>query len=470
MVEPRPFTHRDHGTDEPTWLLDARWDAVPRLDLEAIVRRCRRVVLIAPHPDDESLALGATLADLAGNGIAVTVVVATHGGTGPGSTVRRAEGERAMAALAPHIEIVWWDLPDSGLHTAYAEMQRRLAELVDDSTLLFAPVEYDGHSDHDAVGLVAEQVARERASILLGYPIWLWHWARPEDLDWTRLRTLSPSLDGLRAKAAAISCYRSQITSDDGYPVVGHALRRRAERVMETVLVPAAADLGERVRNVTVSGRGRSEVAQPFDAMLDTVGDDPWGLDTSEYETRRLAIVLACLGRRRYGRVLEIGCSTGQLSRALKDRADYVIGMDASARALEVARRSTGSVRWVLGAAPADLPADPVDLVVLSEVGYFLDGPDLLTTLRTVRRQLRPGGEIVVANWRHPTRDIPLDGPTAQTQAASMLDLPLRARYEDADLVLEVWGEPLSVYDQDAKSVASRTNSSWQRHEAKELR
>ena len=84
MAEPRPFSHRDRGTDEPTWLLDANWDTVPRLDLAAITQRCPRVVLIAPHPDDESLALGATLADLARAGVEVTVVVATHGGAGPG--------------------------------------------------------------------------------------------------------------------------------------------------------------------------------------------------------------------------------------------------------------------------------------------------------------------------------------------------------------------------------------------------
>ena len=104
-------------------------------------------------------------------------------------------------------------------------------------------------------------------------------------------------------------------------------------------------------------------------------------------------------------------------------------------------------MRWLRGAAPGDLPADAFDLVVLSEVAYFLDGPDLLTTLRAVRRSLREGGELVVADWRHPTGDIPLDGPAAHRQVAAVLDLPLRARYEDSDLLIEVWGDPLSTYD-----------------------
>jgi hypothetical protein len=86
--------------------------------------------------------------------------------------------------------------------------------------------------------------------------------------------------------------------------------------------------------------------------------------------------------------------------------------------------------------------------VVLSEIGYFLDGPDLLATVRAARRTLRPTGEIVVANWRRPTERIPLDGPAVQAQVAEIIDLPLRARYQDADLVIEVWGEPVSVYDE----------------------
>jgi SAM-dependent methyltransferase len=143
---------------------------------------------------------------------------------------------------------------------------------------------------------------------------------------------------------------------------------------------------------------------------------------------------------------LEIGCATGQLSAQLRARADNVIGMDASEGALDVARARTDAVEWLLGAAPNDIPDRQFDLVVLSEVAYFLDGPELLATLRAARRQLRPHGEILLANWSAPTDDIPLDGPTVHAQAAAIFDLPPRARYHDADLTIQVWGEPLSVY------------------------
>jgi LmbE family N-acetylglucosaminyl deacetylase/SAM-dependent methyltransferase len=446
MSNARPFTHRDNGTDEPTWLLDSRWDSVPRLGLDNILQRYPHVVLLAPHPDDETLALGGALADLADSATTVTVAVATHGGSGPGTTERRVESERATAILGAHIKTVWWNLPDGELHNAIGEMTERISELVDSQTLLLAPVECDGHSDHEAVAAAAEAVARQREAALLQYPVWLWHWAAPDDVDWARVRTIAPSLRALIAKSAAIDCYTSQLASPDGYPIIGSAVYARARRVMETVFVPKPHDLAARVEHHTDTHRSRAQIAGPFDTMLDDGVTDPWRLDESEYEKRRLALTLTCLGRQHYRAALEIGCATGQLAAQLRERADHVIGMDASEMALAVARERTDAVEWVLGAAPTDIPVLTFDLIVLSEVAYFLDGPELLATLRTVRRRLRPHGEVLIATWSAPTENIPLDGPTVHVQAAALFDLALRARYHDADLTIQVWGEPLSVF------------------------
>lgn len=446
MTEARPFTHRDNGTDEPTWLLDSEWDSVPRLDLAAIIARCPHILVVAPHPDDETLSLGATLADLSALGADITVVFLTHGGDGPAATPRRIEGDRAVAALGGRIAALWWDLPDGGLDASREELRRRLAGLIDERTVVFAPVECDGHCDHEAAARAAEAAARQRSAVLLNYPIWLWHWATPTDIDWSRLRTLAPSLTGLSAKRSALACYTSQLHSDDGQPILGSAVLNRARRTFETVLVPAAPDLAERVCAAVQAGRTRDVIAEPFDAMMASGEQDPWHLDDFVYERRRLELVLACLGRERYQRILEVGCATGQLAEQLSGRADTVVAIDASERALEIARSRTGAVRWICGAAPNDLPDGTFDAIILSEIGYFLDGLDLTATLRRARKQLTTRGEIVLAHWRGRTADIPLDGAAVHAQAAALLDLPLRARYTDVDLVVEVWGEPVSVY------------------------
>lgn len=441
MSEARTFSHRDDGTPEPVWLLDARWDQVARLDLDTVLTRYPRVVLLAPHPDDETLALGATLADLAARGAEVTIVFATHG-----STPRRQEGQRATAVLGEHISTVWWDLPDGSLAGSQDEMARRLTDLIDDRTVLFAPVECDGHTDHEAAARAAEAAAHAMSALLMLYPIWLWHWATPADLDWSRVRLLAPTLPGLHTKSAAIECYVSQLSADDDAPVLGTGVLRRAHRVFETVLVPAAPDLAARAAGMVAPGRKRADIAEPFDAMLDNDSEDPWHLDDFAYERRRLGLVLACLGRERYQRVLEVGCATGQLSEELIGRADTVVALDASPRALAVARSRTDAVQWICGSVPDDLPEGDFDVVILSEVGYFLDGPELTATLRTARRHIAARGEIVLAHWRGATSGIPLDGAAVHRQAAAQLDLPLRARYEDVDLIVEVWGEPVSVY------------------------
>lgn len=446
-VQPRPFSHRDAGTPETTWLLDTRWDFVPRLPLVELCRQWPRVVLIAPHPDDETLAVGATLSDLADAGVAVTVVIATHGGTPDAPPVRRQEGDRAIRALHPRIEAVWWDLPDGGLAAAERAMRAWLTALVDDSTLVLAPIECDGHTDHEAVARAAEAIALARSAALLLYPVWLWHWATPDDVEWDRARTLAPSLRALRAKRAAVECHSSQLSADDGHPIVGPSVLTRAHRVFETVFVPQHSELAARVTG-TLANRERDEVARPFDAMYSTGESDPWRLDDSPYERRRLRLLLACLGRERYGRTLEIGCASGQLTSKLRERADVAVGLDASDAALSVARARGDDVHWVLGAAPRDIPDEDYDLVVASEIGYFLDGVELLTTLRAVRGRLRPNGEFVVANWRRDTTDVPLDGPTVQQQIAEAIDLPRRARYEDVDLLIDVYGQPISVYDE----------------------
>ena len=221
------------------------------------------------------------------------------------------------------------------------------------------------------------------------------------------------------------------------------------ECVVEVALIPRSPDLAARVAAATRIPLASQEVAAPFDAMFDGRIEDPWHLD-SPYEQRRLAIVLACLGRPRYRRIIEIGCATGQLTGALAQRADEVIAVDPSPKALAVARRRAGAagIRWVLGAVPQDFPDVEADLVVLPEVGYFLDGPDLLATIRAACGHLAEDGELLMANWRRATEHIPLDGHAVQRQTAAMLDLFRRAHYEDVDLIVDVWGQPVSVHDE----------------------
>jgi SAM-dependent methyltransferase len=181
-------------------------------------------------------------------------------------------------------------------------------------------------------------------------------------------------------------------------------------------------------------------------------GDDPWQFADSFYEERRRTLVLAVLGCRRYARALEIGCADGRLTQALVGRCDEVLALDTSHRAVTAARVRAPAARVVQGMAPADLPDGPFDLVLVSEVGYFLSPLELLATLRRCHEVLAPGGEIVLCHWQHPTRDVPLDGVLVHEQAATVLPARHRATYVDDDLRIDVWGDATSLARQEGRA------------------
>ncbi len=119
---------------------------------------------------------------------------------------------------------------------------------------------------------------------------------------------------------------------------------------------------------------------------------DPWGFASRWYEQRKYAMTLASLPAARYRSGLEVGCSIGVLTAQLAPRCSSLVAIDPSATALAAAQtRVPPSVRLIRGAVPDDWPQGAYDLVVLSEVCYYLDLVDLDRLLLSVERDLTPG-------------------------------------------------------------------------------
>ena len=146
---------------------------------------------------------------------------------------------------------------------------------------------------------------------------------------------------------------------------------------------------------------------------------DPWKFATSDYEQAKYDETLAILRRSRYRSALEVGCSIGVFTRRLAPRCDMLVALEPSSRALASARinlaGATG-VTLVQGTVPGDLPEGSFELIVLSEVLYYLDERDARETMRLCCRRLVPDGEIVLCHWLGET-DYPLSGETAATLA-----------------------------------------------------
>lgn len=162
---------------------------------------------------------------------------------------------------------------------------------------------------------------------------------------------------------------------------------------------------------------------------------DPWGFRTSGYEQGKYAATLAALSRLRYRSALEIGCSIGVFTADLAQRCDAVLAIDGSQSALDAARHHCAAsphVRFERRMVPAAFPDGSFDLIVLSEVLYYLVPFDLRGVAERCAETLASDGEIVLCHWLGET-DYPLTGQQASDLFADAIShrLPVRTVLHD---------------------------------------
>ncbi|SCX50141.1 Nodulation protein S (NodS) [Klenkia marina] len=174
-----------------------------------------------------------------------------------------------------------------------------------------------------------------------------------------------------------------------------------------------------------------------FDDLY-AAAEDPWSLRTRWYERRKYALTAGVLPRERYAEGLEVGCSVGELTAHLAPRCDRFTAWDASTAAVATAATRNPGVAVERRVVPVDrLPE--VDLLVLSEVLYYLSPADLAALLDQVRTAVRPGGTLLAVHWRHPVADYPQTGDAVHAALRAALDWPRVAGHEEPDFLLECW-------------------------------
>lgn len=97
-------------------------------------------------------------------------------------------------------------------------------------------------------------------------------------------------------------------------------------------------------------------------------------------------------------RILDVGCGSGPLFAALRDRGAVVSGFDSSAKMVELARRRLGDsadLRVADLSRPLPFPGGAFDDVIVSLVLHYLE--DWAAPLAELRRVLRPGGRLILA-------------------------------------------------------------------------
>ena len=134
---------------------------------------------------------------------------------------------------------------------------------------------------------------------------------------------------------------------------------------------------------------------------------DPWELETSDFERKRYARLIAMLDQSKYARILEIGCGAGAFTRLLAPMAQRLIAVDVSSSAIAAARAAQGSFKEVEFRVANVMDYDPKaegpwDLIVMSETVYYLGWLYSFFDVTWLASELfaatRVGGELLLAN------------------------------------------------------------------------
>ena len=170
-------------------------------------------------------------------------------------------------------------------------------------------------------------------------------------------------------------------------------------------------------------------------------GPDPWGFERRFYEQRKYALTVAALPRERYRRAFEPGCASGVLSESLVLRVDDLVAMELVPTIADRARhrlRAHTNVRVDTGALPERWPDGTFDLVVASEVLYYLRTDGLERALGTLSERLETGGHLVAVHWRLAT-DYPLTGDAVHERLRAAPFLKRLGGYEQPEFRLDVF-------------------------------
>ena len=213
-------------------------ESLPFADLEDIVG-LGGIVVVAPHPDDESLGCGGLIATARAAEVDVRIVVVSDGvGSHLNSKIyppprlkalREAETLSAVATLGLEpSQVHFLGLPDAAVPITGPLVEKAVDDIVAiaadcAATALVVTWRHDPHCDHEASAILVDLAARRIGPVrTLAYPIW--GWTLPADAE------VGPPPNGTRLdisrhvaiKTSAIAAHRSQtealITDDpDGF-------------------------------------------------------------------------------------------------------------------------------------------------------------------------------------------------------------------------------------------------------------
>ena len=199
-------------------------------------------LVLAPHPDDETLGAGGLIAKLCRAEVPVAIVAITDGesayaGTHDLGDIRVREQAEAVQRLGIRERMIHrLHFPDRDVSNYEDQLVALLLRLVTPDTHLVAPWQHDFHPDHEAAGRAAARVAQLRNVPVTYYLFWTWHRGNPSMLDGLPLTKLSLTESELRTKLHALRAHTSQFEHPNGQPILSPELLLPAQRSFEVYI------------------------------------------------------------------------------------------------------------------------------------------------------------------------------------------------------------------------------------------
>ena len=207
-----------------------------------------------------------------------------------------------------------------------------------------------------------------------------------------------------------------------------------------------------------------------FDALYKD-NTDPWQYKTRWYEKRKRDICLAILPQSQYKNAIELGCGNGVLSELLAQRCQALVSIDGNQRAVQLTKArlaEVSHVKVIQGVIPNRLMTlkdavmeayplsdgmstnkSPFDLIVISEILYYLSPNDIDTVIAWTQQNLAIGGTLLCCHWRYAIDSFAMTGETVHQRLHHAFNLTSNDKHQaelthqsqmvDSDFLLDVW-------------------------------
>ena len=207
-----------------------------------------------------------------------------------------------------------------------------------------------------------------------------------------------------------------------------------------------------------------------FDALYND-NTDPWQYQTRWYEKRKRDICLAILPQSQYNNAIELGCGNGVLSELFAQRCQALVSIDGNQRAVQLAKERLAElshVKVIQGVVPnrllnlkeAIIEASPLsndtptiepafDLIVISEILYYLSPNDIDTVIAWTQQNLAIGGTLLCCHWRYAIDGFTMTGETVHQRLHHAFNFANNEKHHvafnhqsqviDDDFLLDIW-------------------------------